>query len=129
MAIIKNSGPQMNPSGRCDFEISGESFKTKNLQKLFKKYDVTPGNYHTLYAVLEADPTNEYDTNAVEVFIDDLSVGYIPKEEAKKVSTLLQNETNNGRAEVYALIKNAKDGIELSTVRLDMDWPPKLWKV
>jgi hypothetical protein len=121
--------PTLEPYGRCQFEISGESFKTDNLRKLFKKYDVSPGGYHTLDAILEADPSNEYDKNAVEVFIDDLSVGYIPKDKAKKVSALLQNETKKGKAGVWALIKNAEDGIEFSTVRLDLSWPPKLSEV
>ena len=78
---------------------------------------------------MRADPDNEYDKNAVEVLIDNLSVGYIPKEKAKKISAVLQNETKNGKAEVWALIKYAKYGLEFSTVRLDLDWPPKLWVV
>ena len=119
--------PKMEPYGRCEFEISGESFKTDNLRKLFEKYKVSPGDYHTLDAILEADPSNEYDKNAVEVFVDNLSVGYIPKEKAKKVSALLLNETKNGKAGVWALIKFAEDDIRFSTVRLDMNWPPKLW--
>lgn len=117
---------KIKPYGRCDFEISGESYKTQNLRELFKIYNVTPGNYHTLDAILKADPSNPYDKNAVEVFIDELSVGYIPKDKAKKVSTLLLNQTKNGEAEVFALIKYAKDDIGFSNVRLDMDWPPQL---
>jgi hypothetical protein len=120
--------PKMEPYGRCEFEISGESFKTDNLRKLFEKHKVSPGDYHTLEAILEADPSNEYDKNAVEVFVDNLSVGYIPKEKAKKVSALLLNETKNGKAGVWALIKFAEDGIGFSTVRLDMNWPPNLDK-
>jgi hypothetical protein len=132
MSIFKKSEhplPKMAPLGRCEFEISGESFKTENLSKLFVKYKVTQEGYHTLDAILRADPDNEYDKNAVEVLIDNLSVGYIPKEKAKKISAVLQNETKNGKAEVWALIKYAKYGLEFSTVRLDLDWPPKLWVV
>jgi hypothetical protein len=100
MSIFKKSEktfPKLEPYGRCQFEISGESFKTDNLRKLFKKYDVSPGGYHTLEDILEADPLNDYDENAVEFFVDDLSVGYIPKDNAKKVSALLQNETKKGK--------------------------------
>lgn len=114
----------MKPYGRCEFEISGESYKTNNLRKLFKKYEVSPGGYHVLDAVLETDPLNPYDKNAVEVFIDNLSVGYIPKGKAKKVSNLLEGNTKNGKARVRALIKYAKDDINFSNVKLDMDWPP-----
>lgn len=88
----------MTPYGRCEFDISGESYKTDNLKKLFKKYELKPGGYHVLDAVLETDPLNPYDRNAVVVFIVDLSVGYIPKGKAKKVSNLLESNTKNGKA-------------------------------
>jgi len=121
-----NATSLMKPYGRCEFEINGESYKTENLKKLFKKYNITPGDYHTLDAILKADPYNPYDKNAVEVFIDGLSVGYIPKNKAKKLSNLLQTNTSNGEATVYALIKYASEDISFSTVRLDLDWPPEL---
>ena len=117
--------PFMEAYGRCEFEINGESYKTSNLQKLFKQFNVEPGGYHVLTALLQTDPGNPYDKNAVEVFIENLSVGYIPKTKAKKLAILLENGPGKGYAQVGALIKYAEDAIGLSTVRLDMNWPPK----
>jgi hypothetical protein len=117
---------ELEPYGRCDFEISGESYKTGNLKKLFKKYGVQPGDYHLVEATLQADPANPYDKNAVEVFVDSLSVGYIPKNKAKKISILLLGETKKGNATVKALIKRGREDIGFSTVRLDLNWPPAL---
>lgn len=40
---------------------------------------------------LVADPTNEYDANAVQFRFDGVHVGFLPKDVAARVSTTIQN--------------------------------------
>ena len=61
------------------FEVVGESFQRDHLVQLVKKHKaIEIGEIHTT-AVLELEPTNDFDPNAVKVLVEGLQVGYIPK--------------------------------------------------
>ena len=61
------------------FEVVGESFQRDHLVQLIKKHKaIEIGEIHTT-AILELEPTNDFDPNAVKVLVEGLQVGYIPK--------------------------------------------------
>lgn len=48
------------------------------------KYDIYDGS-----ALLEPEPTNKYDTNAIKVIVDGEHIGYIPSEKCAQVKELI----------------------------------------
>ncbi|MBK5720195.1 HIRAN domain-containing protein [Dysgonomonas sp. Marseille-P4677] len=45
--------------------------------------------------LLEAEPTNGFDPNAVKIMYDNIMLGYIPREENEEISKFLQLGHNN----------------------------------
>ena len=41
---------------------------------------------------LKRDPTNEYDKNAIEVYSNELKIGYIPRTENKVISNMMKQD-------------------------------------
>ena len=39
---------------------------------------------------LKPEPTNTYDKHAIEIYFNDLKLGYVPKQESRKLSLLLK---------------------------------------
>jgi hypothetical protein len=61
------------------FEVVGESFQRDHLVQLVKKHKaIEVGEIYTT-AVLELEPTNDFDPTAVKVLVEGMQVGYIPK--------------------------------------------------
>ena len=117
---------KLKPSQDYDFEISGESFHTANLLTIFKNLNMNSTSSQIVEATLSRDPFNDYDKNAVEVLIQNLLVGYIPKEQARKVSKLLDNPIDKGEATISAEVRRASE-IGFSSVNLNLKWPPELF--
>lgn len=44
------------------------------------------------FLTLKREPTNEYDTNAIEVYSDELKIGYIPRAENKVISNIMKQD-------------------------------------
>ena len=63
----------------CTFEVVGESFQRDHLIALLKKNGVIQVGRYEAPAMLELEPTNDFDPTAVKVVVDGLQVGYIPK--------------------------------------------------
>ena len=116
---------KLKHSDNYDFEISGESFHTRNLLSIFHNLNMNSASSQIVEATLSRDPFNEYDKNAVEVLVQDLLVGYIPKEQARKVSKLLDNPIDKGEATISAEVRRANE-IGFSSVNLNLKWPPEL---
>lgn len=66
---------------KVDLDIVGESFRQENIRAIQK---ITQDKFFDIYLV--AEPTNQYDENAVGVWAGGVQVGYIGKEQAKKLS-------------------------------------------
>ncbi len=72
--------------GREDLDVVGESHRQENLWRVL-------GGQHRpevrvrmdIYALLLAEDGNPYDANAVSVWIDGLMVGYLPRDEARRL--------------------------------------------
>ena len=89
------------------FEVAGIYNYKENISKLatpMKKWSMTdeqliqkyPGKkiYKNYYAneplQLVYEPTNPYDPNAIKVFINNLHVGYVPKEQCTRIKQILE---------------------------------------
>ncbi|NDK91082.1 hypothetical protein GYA93_16050 [Gordonia desulfuricans] len=88
-----------------DLEIAGESHHRDSFSQLFARADKPLGGVIWRDAELVAEPWNPHDTNAVAVYIDMLSVGYVPAEVAPAIqATVLQLMERGQRATVEARI-------------------------
>ena len=76
---------------RVDINIVGESFRTYSVNAVAK---ASEGKEFDMYLV--AEPTNQYDKNAVAVFVANLQVGYIGKPDNKKWFTWVNEATGRG---------------------------------
>jgi len=71
-----------------NFDVVGESFQRDHLVALLKKNKVIEVGEFATSAMLELEPTNDFDPNAVKVMVDGLQVGYVPKTFSGDVSVL-----------------------------------------
>ena len=68
------------------FEVAGEWYRAENLRALFARHAKVSesGAEIRLAAVLVPDPSNPFDKHAVAVFVDELHVGYMERQDARK---------------------------------------------
>lgn len=103
-----------------NFDVVGEAFQRDHLVALLKKNKVIEVGELQTQAMLELEPTNDFDPNAVKVMVDGLQVGYVPKTFSGDV-TRMMNDKGVTEFEVPALLgwdtNNPKPAIG---VRLDM---------
>ena len=86
-----------------NFDVVGESFQRYNLVALLKKNKVIEVGEFATSAMLELEPTNDFDPNAVKVMVDGLQVGYVPKTFSGDV-TRMMNDKGVTEFEVPALL-------------------------
>lgn len=90
--------------------LSSESYFTSNRPQQYSKYPI----FSTESVKLMAEPENEYDKNAIQVLIDDVVVGYVPKTLTGEIHKELENE-NKYKAIIKADLKHRFD-IEITTL-------------
>ena len=86
-----------------NFDVVGESFQRDHLVALLKKNKVIEVGEFATSAMLELEPTNDFDPNAVKVMVDGLQVGYVPKTFSGDV-TRMMNDKGVTAFEVPALL-------------------------
>ena len=86
-----------------NFDVVGESFQRDHLVALLKKNKVIDVGQFQTQAMLEFEPTNDFDPNAVKVMVDGLQVGYVPKTFSGDV-TRMMNDKGVTEFEVPALL-------------------------
>ena len=86
-----------------NFDVVGESFQRDHLVALLKKNKVIEVGEFATSAMLELEPTNDFDPNAVKVMVDGLQVGYVPKTFSGDV-TRMMNDKGVTEFEVPALL-------------------------
>ena len=110
--------------GQFDFQAVGESHYQSDLAKIAGGV-TDEGVHHECAALLQLEPTNKYDPNAVEVLIDGLRVGYIPAVQAPEMCALFRS-ADISQAECKAVIEGGWDrgggdagefGVRLNIVR------------
>ena len=92
-----------------NFRVAGISYRKANLRKIiewleydyeFDRYEdngyLTPikSEYYTRNVVLEREPENEFDKNAIKVLVGKTHLGYVPKKIARKMAKLLDTNIN-----------------------------------
>ena len=77
-------------SGGYEYEVVGESFQRENLLKLIRAHEAFDSGQIVATAVLEPEPTNEFDSTAVKVVVEGVQVGYIAKFDSAAVTKMIE---------------------------------------
>ena len=96
-------------------EVNGESFYKKELAAIARTLQMEPDRFVQVDAFVIVEPENEFDPNAVAVYIHEQRIGYVNKAEAADISKQLRKL--GGSAWVMAGIKQVT-GIDQYRVRL-----------
>ena len=91
--VVEDSEEESSDSERgYNFDVVGESFQRDHLIALLKKNKVIDIGQFQTQAMLELEPTNDFDPTAVKVMVDGLQVGYVPKTFSGDVTKLIQDK-------------------------------------
>ena len=77
-------------SGEYEYEVVGESFQRENLLKLIRAHEAFDSGQIVATAVLEPEPTNEFDSTAVKVVVEGVQVGYIAASDSGVVTAMIK---------------------------------------
>ena len=77
-------------SGGYEYEVVGESFQRDNLLKLIRAHEAFDSGQIVATAVLEPEPTNEFDSTAVKVVVEGVQVGYIAASDSGVVTAMIK---------------------------------------
>jgi imidazole glycerol phosphate synthase subunit HisF len=77
-------------SGGYEYEVVGESFQRENLLKLIRAHEAFDSGQIVAMAVLEPEPTNEFDSTAVKVVVEGVQVGYIAASDSGVVTAMIK---------------------------------------
>jgi hypothetical protein len=88
---------------RNSFEVNGESFHKEELEQICRFIGAVPDEFKAVDAFLVREPENEYDANAVAVYIHEKKVGYVPKGQAPLFSEFLKQ--HGDRIWVFAAVR------------------------
>lgn len=112
----------------CDFEVVGESHYQDALAAVLDREG--DGVSAHVKAVIEADPTNPYDRNAVRVSIAGRTVAHLCREDAQQLMRFLRlNGASDHRHVCPAYVVGRFDtdnGPATIGLKLGLCWPPEL---
>lgn len=74
-----------------NYDVVGESFRRDNLLALVRSYKAFDSGEVYTTAILEPEPSNEFDSTAVKVVVDGVQVGYIPRFDSPSVTQMIEN--------------------------------------
>jgi hypothetical protein len=74
-----------------NYDVVGESFQRDHLTELIRAHNAFASGEIYSTAVLELEPTNPFDPNAVKVVVEGTQVGYIPKFDSPAVTEMVKN--------------------------------------
>jgi hypothetical protein len=73
-----------------NYDVVGESFQRDHLTALIRAHNAFESGEIYSTAVLELEPTNPFDENAVKVVVEGTQVGYIPKFDSPAVTQMVK---------------------------------------
>ena len=73
-----------------NYDVVGESFQRDHLTALIRAHNAFESGEIYSTAVLELEPTNPFDENAVKVVVEGTQVGYIPKFDSPAVTMMVK---------------------------------------
>ncbi|QLL23849.1 hypothetical protein DLE03_05750 [Actinobacteria bacterium IMCC25003] len=77
-------------NSECNYEVVGESFQRDHLIALIRSHKAFATGEILATAVLEPEPTNEFDPTAVKVVVEGVQVGYIAKFDSAAVTKMIE---------------------------------------
>ena len=82
---------EQSPEGvDFNYDVVGESFQRGHLMALVRSHNAFEIGEIYGTAILEPEPTNEFDPTAVKVVVEGVQVGYIPKFDSPAVTQMIQ---------------------------------------
>ena len=78
-----------------NYDVVGESFNRDRLTALIRAHKAFDQGEIYSTAVLELEPENEFDPNAVKVLIEGSAVGHIPKIDSPTVTEMIKKRGKN----------------------------------
>jgi len=85
-----------------NYDVVGESFQRDHLMALVRSHDAFSIGEIYGTAILEPEPTNEFDPTAVKVVVEGVQVGYIPKFDSPAVTQMIKN---SGKKEMQVPVR------------------------
>jgi hypothetical protein len=89
-SVLIDSGPQALNDSEYTYEVVGESYRRDNLTALIRAHKAFDTGQIFSTAVLEMEPTNDFDSSAVKVVVEGTQVGYIPKFDSPAVTEMIK---------------------------------------
>jgi hypothetical protein len=89
-SVLIDTGSQALDDSEYVYDVVGESYRRDNLTALIRAHKAFDTGQIFSTAVLEMEPTNEFDTSAVKVVVEGTQVGYIPKFDSPTVTEMIK---------------------------------------
>ena len=89
-SVLIDTGSQALDDSEYVYDVVGESYRRDNLTALIRAHKAFESGQIFSTAVLEMEPTNEFDSNAVKVVVEGTQVGYIPKFDSPAVTAMIK---------------------------------------
>lgn len=83
--VSSDVNPRMNTTHSYTYNIVGEESYQSNIAKIAGKKEIH-SKFFEIPAKVISEPNNKFDPNAIKVEINGYTVGYLPKDEARKLS-------------------------------------------
>ncbi len=89
-SALIDSGSEPLDDSEYIYDVVGESYRRDNLTALIRAHKAFDTGQIFSTAVLEMEPANEFDSNAVKVVVEGTQVGYIPKFDSPAVTEMIK---------------------------------------
>jgi hypothetical protein len=89
-SALFDPGSQALDDSEYIYDVVGESYRRDNLTALIRAHKAFDTGQIFSTAVLEMEPTNEFDSSAVKVVVEGTQVGYIPKFDSPAVTEMIK---------------------------------------
>jgi hypothetical protein len=89
-SVLIDTGSQALDDSEYVYDVVGESYRRDNLTELIRAHKAFDTGQIFSTAVLEMEPTNEFDSSAVKVVVEGTQVGYIPKFDSPAVTEMIK---------------------------------------
>ena len=89
-SVLFDSRLQALDDSEYVYDVVGESYRRDNLTALIRAHKAFETGQIFSTAVLEMEPTNEFDSSAVKVVVEGTQVGYIPKFDSPAVTEMIK---------------------------------------
>jgi hypothetical protein len=100
---VVNASSAVAPEGvHYNYDVVGESFRRDGLLALVRSHKAVDTGEIYGSAVLELEPTNEFDPTAVKVVVEGVHVGYIPKFDSPAVTEMIKKR---GKKEIEVPVR------------------------